>query len=175
MQGIMRAVSTSDITMFFYVNQSLHCRVLDRVMPYFTFFGGATFTLMTTFLLILLGKGYLRMVAVYGFMALAISFIIGYMLKKFFRRIRPYKVLPDARSGSQQLIDYSFPSGHTAAGFSLAVNYANAYPTIGLLIIFLAVMVGLSRIYLGQHYPTDVFAGAALGTLTAVFVPIIFI
>jgi len=57
----------------------------------------------------------------------------------------------------------SFPSGHTAAAFSLATVWAHERPRDRELVYALAVLTGLSRISLKQHWPSDVFWGAAIG------------
>lgn len=58
---------------------------------------------------------------------------------------------------------FSFPSGHTAAAFSVAVALQGETRASGPLSLLLATGIGLSRVYLGAHYPFDVAAGAALG------------
>ena len=63
--------------------------------------------------------------------------------------------------------DSCFPSGHTVTYFSTAAVYAVRYPELRWPLGVVGVLVGLSRIYLGEHYPSDVLAGAALGTGTA--------
>ena len=64
---------------------------------------------------------------------------------------------------------HSFPSGHTCAAFAAGIAWAKALPwrwgRIGA--VALAVLMGLSRLYVGVHYPTDVLAGALIGTLCA--------
>ena len=64
----------------------------------------------------------------------------------------------------------SFPSGHTASAFALAVILAIYLKNkrVGLLLLFLAAMVGYSRIYLSQHFMEDVFIGSLIGVLTGV-------
>lgn len=61
---------------------------------------------------------------------------------------------------------FSFPSGHTAAAFSVAVAFAGEPAGLGPLALLLAVGIGLSRVYLGAHYPLDVTAGAILGVFS---------
>ncbi len=62
----------------------------------------------------------------------------------------------------------SFPSGHTAMAFCAATLIErNCGPRLGLLAYGVATVTGLSRIEAGKHFPTDVLAGAALGTLIA--------
>jgi undecaprenyl-diphosphatase len=62
---------------------------------------------------------------------------------------------------------HSFPSGHTATAFAGATMLASYAPRLRVPLYVLAVLIGLSRLYNGVHYPTDVIAGAVLGLLVA--------
>lgn len=66
----------------------------------------------------------------------------------------------------------SFPSGHTATAFSIALWMAYLTPNkfVGTLYLFPAILVGYSRIYLSQHFPEDVIAGSLIGIITTVIV-----
>jgi len=61
----------------------------------------------------------------------------------------------------------SFPSGHAITAFAAAVLLAYWYPRQGGVFLGLAGLVGLSRILLGVHFPSDVLAGALLGSAVA--------
>lgn len=168
MQYLIRVVGFGDSALFYYVNNKVKCGILDKLMPLVTNLGGATFTVLSCLILMLWGENELKLAAGRASLALASSFSIGYFLKKVFSRPRPYQVLPGAHTGAKVFKDYAFPSGHTTAGFSLAVSYALVYPFLTVPLLLCAVLIGISRIYLGQHYPTDVLAGGLLGTLAAV-------
>lgn len=59
----------------------------------------------------------------------------------------------------------SFPSAHTSQAFAIAATLAAASPRLGVPFYGLAAAVGLSRVFLGAHYPSDALGGAALGLL----------
>lgn len=65
----------------------------------------------------------------------------------------------------------SFPSGHTCAAFAAAMIFWRALPSqwlgVRCLLVVMAVCMGLSRLYVGVHYPSDVLAGALVGSLCA--------
>ena len=64
----------------------------------------------------------------------------------------------------------AFPSGHTAYAFAGATLLANRYPKLRIPLYIGAGLVGVTRIYLGRHYASDVIAGAAVGTVTGALV-----
>ncbi len=82
-------------------------------------------------------------------------------------RPRPYQVHQDIWLTGIPLDKFSFPSGHTlhAVVFSAVVLYY--YPQLALIVFPFTLLVGLSRVVLGLHYPSDVFAGAVIGGLIA--------
>lgn len=106
------------------------------------------------------------------FSAVLFSGLCTLLIKEIVDRPRPYIEL--GLSASQLLIvtdpTVSFPSGHTTSAFataSVVVYYFRKWAAPALLIAGIA---GLSRIYLLVHYPSDVFAGAAIGILSAALV-----
>ncbi|MDD3449171.1 MAG: phosphatase PAP2 family protein [Gammaproteobacteria bacterium] len=105
-------------------------------------------------------------------MALAgmINLAVYRRLKGTTLRQRPFRMDAGIRLGTPPLDAYSFPSGHTmhAVGFSTVL--VTQIPALGWLVIPFTLLVALSRIILGLHYPSDVAAGALLGAATALAV-----
>lgn len=88
------------------------------------------------------------------------------LLKNWIARPRPYTVWP-----IELLIDkhpeFSFPSGHTSASFAVAWMIFMNKRRLGVYMLVIATLMGLSRLYLFMHYPTDVIGGAVVGILIA--------
>ena len=90
---------------------------------------------------------------------------LTYGLKYAFDRQRPYEKYPDRIHPIEPEDSPSFPSGHTAAAFSLATSLSITYPKWYVIApsAVWACGVGLARINQGVHYPSDVITGAAIG------------
>ncbi len=107
----------------------------------------------------------------HALMVLAVSHILAQIVKRLATRSRPNLPI-----GIESLVHapdrFSFPSGHATAGLAVALPLAAALPPmLAIPVICLGVTVGLSRCYLGIHYPGDVLVGWALAVLTWVAVP----
>jgi undecaprenyl-diphosphatase len=92
---------------------------------------------------------------------------VEYPIKFYFRRKRPFIDIVQAVAVGKKPGTYSFPSGHSAAGFAGAWLLSRSYPRYTLLWYSIAIVLGFSRVYLGVHYPGDVLSGAASGTVLA--------
>jgi membrane-associated phospholipid phosphatase len=90
---------------------------------------------------------------------------LTYGLKYTFDRQRPYEKYPGLITPIEPEDSPSFPSGHTAAAFSLATSLSITYPKWYVIApsAVWACGVGLARINQGVHYPSDVLTGAAIG------------
>ena len=99
---------------------------------------------------------------------LGVNTIITFGLKNTINRKRPYNTYSYIQP-YQHDIDPSFPSGHTSFSFCDATSVSLCYPKWYVIApsYIWAATVGYSRMYLGMHYPTDVLAGAIVGTGSA--------
>lgn len=107
----------------------------------------------------------MRQNALYVASSTAVTALVNVGLKHLFKRSRPFKKYPNFIS-VRTASGYSFPSGHTSSAFATASALSRAYSKWYVLApsLLWASSVGYSRMYLGVHFPTDVLAGAALGT-----------
>jgi undecaprenyl-diphosphatase len=93
--------------------------------------------------------------------------LIYRVLKERLVRERPCALHPRIRAGARALDRYSFPSGHTLHAVAFTLIAISAFPALAWLLAPFAVLVAMSRVVLGLHYPSDVVAGALLGALLA--------
>ena len=97
-----------------------------------------------------------------------VNLLIYKLIKRATERERPCSVNSQITLGTAPLDHYSFPSGHTLHAVAFTIIVVFYYPQLAAVLIPFACLVAASRVILGLHYPTDVVAGATVGTLVAV-------
>ncbi len=102
-----------------------------------------------------------------GVAGFAMEIPLFMLMKRIIRRDRPFHTLEGIRHLIMPPDKFSFPSGHTAGAFLFAVLIGHAYRDLQAALFVWASLVGVSRVYLGVHYPSDVLAGSLLGLLSA--------
>jgi len=100
-----------------------------------------------------------------GIAATGLAYGLNFAVKLRVQRSRPE--LEDLPPLSPVVSSLSFPSAHATTSFAAAGMYARAIPGAAPLLYGAAALFAVSRPYLGVHYPSDVIAGAALGTVVA--------
>ncbi len=84
-------------------------------------------------------------------------------LKHVLVRERPFMTHAAIRCAGRPLDRFSFPSGHTLHAVSFTLIAGSAFPVLAVVLVPAALLIALSRVVLGLHYPSDVLAGALLG------------
>ena len=90
------------------------------------------------------------------------------MLKSSLARERPFVTFPSIACGVAPLDRYSFPSGHTLHAVCFTTIAVHHVPALAWLLVPFTMLVMMSRVILGLHYPSDVVAGAIVGLALAV-------
>jgi 4-amino-4-deoxy-L-arabinose transferase-like glycosyltransferase len=159
-----------DLTLFQWLNQSLANGIFDWFMP---LLGnkGILFPAAPILVILLWWRGNRRLRICLVFLVLAVllgDILVCGPLKHAIARPRPHLTIPEARLLTGRGRAASMPSSHAANWFAAMAVLFCFYPRSIRVVLPLATMVGFSRVYTGSHYPSDVLAGAFLGTLYGV-------
>ncbi|HSQ04965.1 MAG TPA: phosphatase PAP2 family protein [Burkholderiales bacterium] len=101
--------------------------------------------------------------ALHMFLAGATAVILYKLVKQYACRPRPCVHLHDVQSCIPPLDEFSFPSGHTLHAVTFTTVAVAYFPSLAIGLVPFTCCVGVSRVALGLHYPSDVLAGAAIG------------
>ncbi len=137
---------------------------LDRIMIGYTQIGSGIAALGMALVLFFAGDHMLSYELVLGTLTL---WLVVELAKYLVHRSRPFIRLTQARIVGRRASGRSFPSGHTSQAFFLATlisQHSHASVWVVLLLYAAALLVGITRMYVGAHYPRDVLAGAILGS-----------
>ncbi len=162
-------ITQLDLAILDWIRHTLHCGFLDFLMPLITLFGeDGIFWIAMALILTAIPKT--RKIGFGMVLALALDYLLcNLLIKPLVARPRPWTHRPGLEEELKLLVklptDYSFPSGHTAASFASASAIFFRTRKWGVPALILAALIGLSRLYLYVHFPTDVLCGALLGIL----------
>jgi len=178
----------------FFINRTVRNDVLDII---FVFFSDRMSLLVLVPVLAVIGftlrqgDGKLRKLIVISIMAIIAAslsdIVTSRVIKPIFARPRPCQVLEGlffykVKSGIWVLTDgissykssFSFVSSHASNSISAAVIFGYFYKKLILVLIITVLIIGISRSYLGVHYPSDILGGWVTGVLTAGLILILF-
>lgn len=108
-----------------------------------------------------------RLIALQCAVAGVSGLLIYRALKNVLVRERPYMTHATIICAGRPLDRFSFPSGHTLHAVSFTLIVCSGLPLLAVLLVPAAVLIALSRVVLGLHYPSDVLAGGLLGATIA--------
>ena len=150
-----------DTTLFYYINNFFHSEILDTIMLLITSFGGGAVIFIIAAGMLFFRERNVKISGVLLIAGLTFTYYIVSFLKELIERPRPFLALTDvntvlASSG------FSFPSSHTATAV-MAAAVLSRYFGKGYVFYTIALLVAVSRVYLGVHYPLDVICGGCVG------------
>ena len=142
---------------------------LDWMMLWFTQIGNGIFAMVIIFIVFLRVDHLFAYELTLGTLTL---WLIVELMKVLFHRTRPYIKLKSIRIVGSRASGRSFPSGHTSQSFFMVtfmLHYYHGGVSVALVLYAIALLVGITRIYVGMHYPRDVLGGAMLGITWGIF------
>ena len=167
MRSYLNSMHRLDSNLCIAVNQTSQVRLIRDLFRLVSRLGDGLFwyALMLLILLFEASDGLLPV------LHMALAGLSGTLLYKWLKgktlRPRPFEVHQDIFMTGKPLDKFSFPSGHTLHAVVFGLVAINYYPALSFIIMPFVSMVALSRVVLGLHYPSDVLAGAIIGSLIA--------
>ena len=150
---------------FYFINRTCHHEFLDMILPVITDLGSSVFLFVLALTLLVFKRKNARVAGILLMAGGTFSHYIVDVIKNFVARPRPFLILENVNTVFI-VSGYSFPSGHSTRVFLAAYILTKCF---GKWRFFygIAVIVVLSRVYLGVHNPSDILAGAITGTVIA--------
>ena len=165
-----------DIAILQWVHEVFHSQMwLNYIMKYVTYIGefGAGAIICALVLLVFRKTRWAGVAVVIAFLLNVL--VVNVILKLSINRARPWQTYPELgfrefhnSIGVREPTDSSFPSGHTATLFAAAAALVMYYKAKGIPAVIVALLVGISRVYLCMHYPSDVLGGIVIGSACGV-------
>lgn len=149
--------------------QTIHTPLLDKILAFITSLGNAGIIwIVLAVVLLILPKT--RKTGIIVAAALLMDIVLcNLILKNLVARVRPYDVNTAIAILIKKPLDFSFPSGHTAASFAaMTALFLAKMKKAWIAALVLAVLIAFSRLYFYVHYPTDVLGGAVVGILSGI-------
>lgn len=160
----MSVITEIDFKILDYIHSHMSCGVLDFIMPKITFLGNAGLIWIIAAIIMLIIKKYRRNGGELAVSLIGCVLIGNLLLKNLVARARPCWINEAVNMLIAVPQDYSFPSGHTMSSFAAAAVIMHMNRKLGVAAYVLASLIAFSRLYLYVHFPTDIIAGAVIGT-----------
>ena len=158
-----------DLLLLRFINTHDPIPLLDSLMVFMTQ-KGYLFFLFIWLLTVIKEKKKAFLVLILSTIAWGMADATGNLLKYIIERPRPFDSIDYIRLLVGKGTSYSFPSNHAMTSFAVATVLGYFHRYLRLPAFIIAIVVALSRIYVGVHYPSDVLGGAFLGIAIAFFV-----
>ena len=170
----MEFITSIDAAILLFIQEHIRCAFLDAILVFITHLGDGGAIWIAAGVIMLIPKK-TRKAGVFVLLGLLGSLLINNtILKNMFDRTRPFVAFESIGALVPPPHGSSFPSGHTASSFVAAFMMGRYWDKYGKYSYILAVLIGLSRLHVAVHYPTDVLGGAVSGILIGLLVSFIF-
>ncbi|MDE7311468.1 MAG: phosphatase PAP2 family protein [Eubacterium sp.] len=168
-------ITNTDVGILLLIQEQIRAPWLSPAVVFITSLGNAGIVWVVLSLLLLIPEK-TRKAGCISILALLGSLLLNnLLLKNLVGRVRPYDAVTAIVPLVAKPADSSFPSGHTGSSFASAwVLHCHLPKRAGVPLLLLAALIGLSRLYVGVHYPSDVLAGVFTGILSALFAEQVF-
>jgi undecaprenyl-diphosphatase len=163
---IIQTIHSFDVHWFFWLSQRKSRNVLVQIARWVSKSGDGYLYGILSLVLALVHGTEQRLILLCMGVGFALERPLYLLIKNSCKRDRPQVALniPSFIIPSDR---FSFPSGHTSAAFLIATLLSYFYPILSPLAFVWASSMGLARVVLGVHFPTDTLIGALMGTLLA--------
>jgi len=167
----MEAFFQLDGNILLWIQEYIRNDFLTPVFKFITSLGDEGYVWIAIAVILLFVKNYRKVGLMVGASLLGSLVFNNMIVKNIVARPRPYRMIETLTILIPEPGEYSFPSGHTSSSFAAGVVLYLMLPKkYGVPAMILAFLIGISRLYVGVHYPTDVLGGMVMGTLIAVAV-----
>jgi|SRR5690625_2620852 len=161
-----------DLQLFYLINQFAgNNPLLDQCMILLSEYGATVFVLLLGGIWLLRKRdGSSQHAVLFALLAIVLALGFNQVIGYFYFRPRPFVLNDVSLLILKSAESNSFPSNHAAGAFAIAFVFLWQQRILGILLLGLAVLLALSRIYVGVHYPLDILAGTLLALLATVLV-----
>ena len=162
----MKTLEYIDLSLFFFINQTCSTKLLDLFMPFITNQKNWIIPIILMIFILMLKTGKRGRITL-GVLIICIGMtdlISAQIVKPWIGRIRPsYEIIDQINLLVNKGGKWSFPSNHAANTMALTVIIGYFYKKYKSFLILLTLIIGISRVYVGVHFPGDVIVGGCIG------------
>lgn len=169
MNSLLRQLNQSEIPCCLFFNRINHQQTISLFFSTISRLGNGLFWYILMFALPFMYGKQAWIVILHMMTIATVAYILYKLLKNETKRIRPYNYNKNILRNSPVLDQFSFPSGHTLHAVSFTTILLHYYPEWAIIAIPFTILVAISRLVLGLHYPSDVAMGIFIGYLLATF------